>query len=157
MQADVALLDIKIPPPLIGAIVAASMWAVSLPGPQLAVAPQLRYVATGILVAAGIAFDLLGLIAFRRARTTINPLKPQRTSALVTGSVYRVTRNPMYVGMGLLLLAWATYLGALLPLCGPVLFVLYITRFQIRPEEKVLTGMFGQEYASYCARVRRWL
>lgn len=150
-------LDIKIPPPVVGALVASSMWGMSLLGPQFALAPGMRYAAVGILVAAGVAFDLLGLLAFRSARTTINPLKPERTSALVTGGVYRVTRNPMYVGMGLLLAAWATYLGALLPLCGPVLFVLYITRFQIQPEEQVLKGIFGDEYTSYCTRVRRWL
>jgi len=133
------------------------MWGMSMLGPQFDFTPEARYAAVGILVAAGVAFDLLGLLAFRGARTTINPLKPERTSALVTGSVYRVTRNPMYVGMGLLLVAWATYLGALLPFCGPVLFVLYITRFQILPEEQVLNGIFGKEYESYCARVRRWL
>jgi protein-S-isoprenylcysteine O-methyltransferase Ste14 len=146
-------LDIRIPPPVVGSIVAASMWALSTLGPQFALALQLKYAAVGILAAAGLAFDLLGLFAFRGARTTINPLKPERTSALVTGSIYRVTRNPMYVGMGFLLLAWATYLGALLPLCGPVLFM----RFQIRPEEQVLGRIFGQEYTSYCRRVRRWL
>jgi protein-S-isoprenylcysteine O-methyltransferase Ste14 len=138
-------------------VVAAAMWEFSAMGPQLSIAPELRYAAAAILVLAGVALDLLGLIAFRTSRTTINPLKPERTSALVTGGVYRVTRNPMYAGLGLLLLSWAIFLSALLPFAGPVIFVLYITRFQIQPEERVLKEIFGEEYSSYAARVRRWL
>jgi protein-S-isoprenylcysteine O-methyltransferase Ste14 len=150
-------LDHKIPPPVVGALVAAAMWGVSAMGPQFPFAPEPRYAGAAILVLAGIAFDVLGLFAFRASRTTINPLKPERASALVTGGVYRVTRNPMYVGMGLFLLAWAVYLSALLPFAGPVIFVLYITRFQIQPEERVLKGIFGGKYSAYAARVRRWL
>ena len=126
-------------------------------GPQLAIASGPRLVAVAVLTAAGIAFDLLGLFAFGAARTTINPLRPERTSSLVTGGIYGVSRNPMYVGLALILLAWAVYLSALLPFAGPAIFALYITRFQIQAEERVLTGIFGEEYASYCSRVRRWL
>lgn len=150
-------LELKIPPPVVGALVAAAMWSVASLGPRFTLLSVPRNVALAVLVVAGAAFDLLGLAAFRASRTTINPLKPERTSALVTGGVYRVTRNPMYVGLGLLLLAWALYLSALLPFAGPVIFVLYITRFQIQPEERVLRDMFGNEYAAYAARVRRWL
>lgn len=150
-------LDNKIPPPVVGALVAAAMWAVSSIGPQLAFGDTPRYVTVGVLVVVGLAFDLLGLIAFRTSRTTVNPLKPERASTLVTGGVYRITRNPMYVGMGFLLFAWAVYLSALVPFLGPVAFVLYITRFQIQPEERVLTRIFGEEYVAYAERVRRWL
>ena len=110
-----------------------------------------------LLVMAGAAFDALGILAFRALRTTVNPLKPERASALVTSGVYRVTRNPMYVGMVLFLLAWAVYLSAALPFAGPLVFALYITRFQIRPEERVLEASFGACYSAYAARVRRWL
>jgi protein-S-isoprenylcysteine O-methyltransferase Ste14 len=150
-------LEHKIPPPVIGALVAAAMWGVSAWGPQLSIASVPRYVVVAILVLAGLSFDLLGLLAFRASRTTVNPLKPERTSVLVTGGVYRVTRNPMYVGMALLLLGWAVHLSALLPFAGPAVFALYITRFQILPEERVLMGLFGKDYAAYAARVRRWL
>jgi protein-S-isoprenylcysteine O-methyltransferase Ste14 len=150
-------LEGRIPPPVVGALVAASMWGVSALGPQFGRGAAIQYAAVALLVAAGLTFDLLGILAFRGARTTINPLKPERASALVTHGVYRVTRNPMYVGMGLLLLAWAVYLGALLPMTGPIVFVAYITRFQIRPEERVLLGLFGETYRAYAARVRRWL
>jgi protein-S-isoprenylcysteine O-methyltransferase Ste14 len=151
------LLEKKIPPPVVGALVAAAMWSVATLGPQLPIADGPRYAVVALLVAAGVVFDLTGLLAFRASRTTINPLKPERTSTLVTGGVYRFSRNPMYVGMALLLLAWAVHLSALLPFGGPLAFVLYITRFQIRPEERVLARIFGEEYAAYAARVRRWL
>jgi len=63
----------------------------------------------------------------------------------------------MYVGMCFLLLAWSVYLSALLPFAGPVIFVLYITRFQVKPEERALVQLFGEQYAQYTTRVRRWL
>jgi protein-S-isoprenylcysteine O-methyltransferase Ste14 len=147
-------LEHKIPPPVVGALVAGAMWWVSSLGSLPTVATGLRHVAVALLITAGVAFDVLGLLA---SRTTINPLKPERASALVTGGVYQVTRNPMYVGMALLLLAWAVYLSALLSFAGPVIFILYITRFQIQPEERALQGIFGEEFAAYAARVRRWL
>ncbi len=150
-------LNNRIPPPVVAALAAVGMWGLSMLGPQFNVPSELKYLAVGIFVAIGAAFDLLGLFAFRRARTTINPLKPERASSFVTGSVYRLTRNPMYVGLVMLLLAWAAYLCALWPLIGPVVFVLYITRFQIQPEERILKEIFGQEYETYCTRVRRWL
>ena len=150
-------LDHKIPPPVIGALVAAGMWAVAEVGPQFDLALLAKYIVAGALVVVGLAFDLLGLIAFRASRTTINPLRPERSTALVTGGVYRVTRNPMYVGMALLLLAWAVYLSSLLSLAGPLVFVLYIARFQIQPEERALQAIFGDDFARYAACVRRWL
>ena len=150
-------LEHKIPPPVVGALVAAAMWSVSALGPQFPIATGPKYAAVAILAVAGVAFDLLGLLAFRAFRTTVNPLKPERASAMVTSGVYRVSRNPMYVGMVLLLLAWAVNLSALLPFAGPPIFVLYITRFQIQSEERLLKGIFGEEYSAYAARVRRWL
>lgn len=150
-------LDHKIPPPVVGATVAAGMWALSLLGPQLGVPPGAQGLVVGLLVVIGLAFDLAGLLAFRARRTTVNPMRPQRASALVTGGVYRITRNPMYVGMALLLTAWAVHLGTPLPFIGIVLFVGYITRFQIGPEERILSGLFGDEFTDYCRRVRRWL
>jgi protein-S-isoprenylcysteine O-methyltransferase Ste14 len=150
-------LDHKIPPPVVGALVAAGMWAVSELGPQVSLASLPKHVAVAVLVVVGIALDVLGLLAFRNSRTTVNPLKPERASSMVTGGVYRVTRNPMYLGLVILLLAWAVHLSALLPFAGPVIFVLYITHFQIQPEERALKDIFGEEYSTYASRVRRWL
>lgn len=149
-------LEHRIPPPLVGLITAVLMWwgsgmpALHWPG-------GLRGGVVALLLAAGAGFDLAGLLSFRASRTTINPLRPEKASALVTGGVYRVTRNSMYVGMACLLTAWALVLSDWPALLGPAGFVLYITRFQIRPEERALQGLFGEEYRAYMVRVRRWL
>ena len=150
-------LEHRIPPPLVGAIVAALMgWTAGGTGWHLpAGAGGLSVV---LLVAVGLAFDLAGLLAFRASHTTVNPLRPGRASSLVTGGVYRITRNPMYVGMVFLLLAWGVYLAhwpALL--LGPAAYVLYLNRFQIAPEERVLLQLFGEDYRTYMGRVRRWI
>jgi protein-S-isoprenylcysteine O-methyltransferase Ste14 len=152
-----AWLERRIPPPAVALVVAAAMWGVAGIGPRWTLAPAIHYVVVAVVAAAGAAFDLLGLLAFRRARTTVNPLRPEKASSLVTGGIYRVTRNPMYVGMALVLLAWAAHLSALLPFAGIAAFIAYITRFQIRPEERALDALFGQSFADYAARVRRWL
>ena len=133
------------------------MWGVSSLPPSLPLALIIRQAATASLAVAGASLDLLGVVAFLRSKTTVNPLQPGKASALVTTGVYRMTRNPMYLGLLLLLTAWAIHLSVLWPFLGPVLFILYINRFQIVPEERVLRSLFGDEYAAYASRVRRWL
>jgi protein-S-isoprenylcysteine O-methyltransferase Ste14 len=150
-------LELKIPPPAVGVVVAGAMWAVSRYGALEGVPPAWRLGAALGLAAIGAAFDVAGLIAFRRAKTTVNPMKPEKSAALVRSGVYRLTRNPMYVGMAFILLAWAVYLASPWALFGPLAFAAYITHFQIKPEERVLAARFGAEFFSYQARVRRWL
>ena len=103
-----------------------------------------------------IFFSISGLLAFRAARTTVNPLKPEAASALVQSGVYRVSRNPMYVGFALLLLAWCLYLGSLLSFIGVLSFVFFIDRFQVLPEERAMHSLFGTEFDDYAKKVRRW-
>lgn len=151
-------LDLKIPPPLVGIVCAGLMYGLARWLPQAALdADAVRQPLAFLLGVCGLALDVSGLIAFHRHRTTVNPLAPGRSSAVVTDGVYRVTRNPMYLGMLVLLLAWCVWLGNLAALLGPVLFVGYITRFQIIPEERILQAKFGEPYAQYLQRVRRWL
>jgi len=151
------VLELKIPPPVVALLVAAAMWGVASHPPSIPLAPTLRQLIAAALAIVGVTFDVLGLLAFRRSRTTINPMKPSKASALVTGGVYRFTRNPMYVGLAFLLTAWAVQLSMLWPFVGPALFVIYMNRFQIGPEERVMQNKFGEEYAAYASRVRRWL
>ena len=89
--------------------------------------------------------------------TPLDPVHIDRASTLVTSGVYRVTRNPMYLGLTVLLLAWAVFLAAPWTLLGPVVFALFISRFQIAPEEHAMREKFGVQYEAYAARVRRWL
>jgi protein-S-isoprenylcysteine O-methyltransferase Ste14 len=151
-------LELRIPPPLVGLIVAAAMWVIasSLP-PLLPLPVSLRLPAAVMLALAGVAIALSGVVSFRRARTTVNPLKPETSTSLVSTGIYRITRNPMYLGMLAVLLAWAAYLPSVLALLGPAAFALYITRFQIIPEERVLHSLFGAAFVEYTQKVRRWL
>jgi protein-S-isoprenylcysteine O-methyltransferase Ste14 len=150
-------LEHRVPPPVVGLLLALAMWLLAKLPPVFHLATWLREGLALLLVAGGVTFDALGLLAFVRQRTTVNPLHPENASALVTGGVYRVTRNPMYVGMALLLTAWAVDLSAAWPFLGPVAFVLYMNRFQIAPEERALGARFGASWTAYAARVRRWL
>lgn len=148
-------LENKIPPYVVAAICAFLMKGLTYLPPVL-VFPRLVVVAI-LLVLIGTAMGIAGLWAFRQAQTTIDPLKPEKTSHFVSNGVYRYTRNPMYVGVACFLAAWAVWLAHLLSWVGVLLFIAYITRFQIVPEERVLKQKFGAEYDSYQQKVRRWL
>mgnify|MGYP000279164720 FL=1 len=150
-------LDNKVPPPAVALIIAAMMWHLSAYEPALSLLAEMSEILILFLVIVGVSFDVCGLLAFRQLKTTINPMSPNKTSALVTGGIYRLSRNPMYVGLFLFLMAWAIQLSMLWPFIGPVLFVIYITRFQITPEERVMESKFGDEYSIYKNKVRRWL
>lgn len=150
-------LELKVPPPLIALLIAAAMWGFSLVTPLADVPARIRLAAVIAVALAGVATATCGVAALRRAKTTVNPLKPESTSSLVTSGIYRLTRNPMYLGLALVLIAWAVFLSSAWTLLGPLVFVLYMTRFQIMPEEKVLLGMYGEIYSAYQANVRRWV
>jgi protein-S-isoprenylcysteine O-methyltransferase Ste14 len=150
-------LELRAPPPLVAAIFMFGMWLLPLfPEPAL-FTPHLRIALAALVVLIGQGIAVAGMIAFRRARTTINPVRASEASSLVSGGVYRFTRNPMYLGWALTLFAWALYLGNLLALTALPMFVWYITRFQIAPEERILLSLFGSEFVSYTAKVRRWV
>lgn len=149
-------LELRVPPPIVGLVIAVGMWAAAHLPPVLQFPKPLRWIVAALLAAVGAAIALGGVMAFRRARTTVNPLKPETSAALVSTGVYTFTRNPMYLGMALVLLGWAAFLSSPWTLAGPLLFAGYITRFQIVPEERVLDGLFGAQYADYRRRVRRW-
>ena len=133
------------------------MWGIAKITPTLELPLFIRLTVASAIALVGIGFALAGVIAFERARTSIDPRKPDMATSLVCSGVYRVTRNPMYVGLVFVLVAWAVVLSCAWALLGPLAFILYIGRFQIRPEERVLSAMFGTDYAAYKSRVRRWL
>ncbi len=150
-------LELKIPPPVVALLVCAAMWVLCLFTPVVDVSMFDRAMAALVLASIGGVVAVAGVAGFRRAQTTLNPTKPQTTSSLVTAGIYQYTRNPMYVGLLLVIVGWAAFLSSLWALLGPLAFALYITRFQILPEERVLSGLFGAEYIAYQTRVRRWL
>ena len=150
-------MKLKIPPPVQALLAALLMWLLDGRMPHLAVAIPGGELLVGFFILCAVLVDGAALVAFFRAKTTVNPMLPGKASALVTTGVYRFSRNPMYLGMLCLLTAWCLWLGNPLNLVVLVLFPLAITRFQIKPEEEVLVHLFGQEYRHYCQRVRRWI
>jgi protein-S-isoprenylcysteine O-methyltransferase Ste14 len=108
-------------------------------------------------VIAGAVTSAAGVVQFRRARTTVNPMTPDAASSLVVAGIYRWTRNPMYVGFLLALLGWALWLANPASTLVLPLFVLYMNRFQIVPEERALAARFGASFEQYRRSVRRWL
>lgn len=150
-------MDLLIPPPVVVAIVAAAMWLISRAVGAASIDSGLRAPVAIALSIAGTLVMAIAVASFVAAKTSINPLKPARASTLITGGAFRFTRNPIYLGDLLILAAIAVWLGQPANLALLAGFAWYIDRFQIRPEERVLSALFGAEYAAYCARVRRWL
>jgi protein-S-isoprenylcysteine O-methyltransferase Ste14 len=152
-----SFLENGVPPPLVAAACAGAMWVLAVYTPPVEIPRTLRIAAASVAFAAGLSVMLAGVVSFRRAATTVNPMKPETATALVTGGVYRYTRNPMYLGMLVILLAWAVWLASPPALVGVPVFWWYIGRFQIRPEERALATLFGNSFGDYTSRVRRWL
>jgi protein-S-isoprenylcysteine O-methyltransferase Ste14 len=150
-------LELKIPPPVVALLVAAAMWGTSAITPTVDIPLPARITVAVLLAVAGGVFSIAGIIAFRAADTTVNPMKPDATRALVRNGVYRLTRNPMYLGLLFVLVAWAVFLSSPWTLLWPAGFVLYTNRFQIAPEERTLSTKFGADYSNYRSAVRRWL
>jgi protein-S-isoprenylcysteine O-methyltransferase Ste14 len=149
-------LDSKVPPPAVVLVMAVFMWLISRAAPPLHFdLPAHNWLAI-VLVLAGFVTGIAGVLSFRKANTTVNPMK-LHTSSLVTRGVYAMSRNPMYLGGLIMLLGWAVFLLNVLAFLFLPVYVLYINGFQIAPEERVLTSLFGETYVAYQARVRRWL
>lgn len=153
----VTQIQLKIPPVALGVIVAALMWGAASATPALDFRFPARFLLSASLALLGAVICLSGVVSFRRARTTVNPTRPDSTSSLVVSGIYRYTRNPMYLGFLLLLLGWATLLSNLSPFTLLPAFVVFMNHFQIQPEERVLGSLFAQQYQAYSASARRWI
>jgi protein-S-isoprenylcysteine O-methyltransferase Ste14 len=150
-------LETKVPPPVFAVLAVLVALGVNWWLPQFRIVTgPIFWVGVGLLIA-GIALVVAAVLQFMKVKTTIDPLDPSRTSALVTGGVFRLTRNPMYLAMLLEVLGLVLILGNPVSLIGPVLFVFAVTVLQIRPEERALGAKFGPTYVDYCAQVRRWI
>ncbi len=150
-------LELKVPPVAQVVVTAAAMYGIAK------VLPALKFSFNGSAVLAlglaviGVSSGIMGVIQFREAQTTPNPQALEKVSSLVTSGIYNSGRNPMYLGLVLILLGWALYLSHLLAFVCVVFFVVYITRFQIQPEERMMAKKFGKHYQAYLAKVRRWI
>ncbi|MDH5691742.1 MAG: isoprenylcysteine carboxylmethyltransferase family protein [Gammaproteobacteria bacterium] len=147
----------KIPPLLLTLLCALMMWGIANVMPQSSFPAAYSFQISMILAALAVFVAGCGVYAFRIAKTTMNPLKTDGVSSLVNSGIYRFTRNPMYLGFYLILLAWGVYLTNYLALAGSLLFVFYMNRYQILPEERALERIFGDSFERYKQDVRRWI
>jgi protein-S-isoprenylcysteine O-methyltransferase Ste14 len=150
-------LELKIPPPLLFLIHAGLMWMICQYWPQLSIDFPYRIILSGACLALFSLFGAAALWAFIRSKATVNPLQPQKSSVLVTDGIYGVSRNPMYLSLIGLLFAWGIWLANLGAMALPFVCLIYLTRFQIKPEETLLQRHFGETFARYKRNVRRWL
>ncbi|BDU37596.1 methyltransferase family protein [Vibrio nigripulchritudo] len=149
-------LELKIPPPIIAFTCAISMWM--LPAAKIFQQHNLvTYLLCFLLFTLGILLATSGLIAFNKKKTTFHPTLTEKTTSLVTTGIYQYTRNPMYLGMLLALLGLGILFNNWLSFTFCALFVAYITKFQILPEERFLTELFPDSYPEYQTQVRRWI
>jgi protein-S-isoprenylcysteine O-methyltransferase Ste14 len=150
-------LELKIIPVVQVAIAALLMFIMAKIFPVSQGLLAVKWFIWGIFVTLGLFFGLAGILSFRLAKTTVKPETPEKASTLVQTGIYKITRNPMYVGLVCVLIAWAAWLGSVYSLSVVVVFILYINRFQILAEERALIELFGHKYIDYCLKVRRWL
>lgn len=150
-------LELRIPPVAVALIHGIGMWVLSgRSDPGVLRSTSVGW-AAGALVVLGAMLALTAVAQFRSHKTTVDPRDPEASSTIVTTGVYRFSRNPMYLAFSLILAGWSLYLAQLQALMLVPVFVLYMTRFQIRPEERVLEERFGSEYVQYSSEVRRWV
>jgi len=150
-------LELRVPPPLVAGTLAFLMWLAARLLPLLDFALPAKSALAIALAAIGLGVGLMAVFQFKRARTTVHPMRPQESSALVTAGIFRRSRNPMYLGVLLILAAWAAWLANVAAFLLLPVFVAYLNRFQIAPEERVLEARFGAAFADYRRAVRRWL
>jgi len=151
------VLELKVPPLALVLFMAALMWLASWTMPAFGLMVPAHEPFSVTVAVAGVVLIGVGIASFRRAQTTVNPMKPDSATSLVVSGIYRLTRNPMYLGFLLVLLGWAIFLSNALAFLFLPAFIIYMNRFQIEPEEKALTSLFGQQFVAYTSRVRRWL
>ena len=147
-------LELKILPPVIVGVGGLLNWFATHWVNDLFSPPWLLIAA--LMVVSGV-IGVAGVLGCLRCKTTLHPWNPGETRVLVTQGVFRLSRNPMYLALLLLLLAYYLYQPTWF---SPLVFVVvtwYLTRFQILPEERILSEKFGDQYAQYASSVRRWL
>ncbi len=150
-------INLKIPPVVQGIIAAILTWFCGEFIPLYKINIPYQIVIVSILFFVGGVVALLGVYAFRKMSTTVDPRYPDKASSLVVIGIYKYSRNPMYLGILLVLAGWALFFSAISGFIVPPAFAVFINQFQIKPEEVALKQKFGEDYECYLKGVRRWL
>ena len=111
----------------------------------------------GLILFLGVATAVLAIILFKKEKTTVNPMKPEETTTLITTGIFSITRNPMYLGLFFVTFSTVLFFGSWFGIIILMFFVWYITKFQIIPEEEAMEKLFGVKYDEYRQKVRRWI
>lgn len=149
-------LELKVPPALVFVFFGAIMFLLAAWLPVGTFDFYGRKVLMWGLFALGMILGVTAVLHFLKAGTSLNPHHPERSRTLVVGGVYNYSRNPMYLALLLVLLAWGLHLENAFNTLVAALFVAYMNHFQIRPEERILGSRYGAAYRQYCSLVRRW-
>ncbi|ABR74773.1 hypothetical protein CBG46_09060 [Actinobacillus succinogenes] len=148
-------MKLKVPPPVLFLF---SVVAIAyLPKFSLPFSITVRILLCGLLLLIGVIFAVTSFFAFIRQQTTLNPQAPEQSATLITTGIFRVSRNPMYFSLVIWLAAWAVWCESPLAIFVIILFMLYLTHFQIKPEERALERKFGHVFLQYKQSVRRWI
>lgn len=147
----------KIPPPIITLIIGLMMWSLNIYYPIQEYDSTLLFYFGITFIVLGLYLDVVSFFNFRKNKTTVNPISPEKATNLVIGGFYRFTRNPMYLGMLSILTGTALLFGSLSPVVMLPFFIYTMNELQIMPEEIALEKIFSSQYTSYKQKVRRWL
>ena len=145
----------KIPPPIVTLVSALLIFFSKELFPNYAF--DYQSMLSIVIFISGLMILISAVSLFKKKETTVNPMSPEKASSLVVDGVFKYTRNPMYLGMSVVLLSISiqfNLIGGLLIVC---LFVAYITAFQIIPEEEAMEENFGQDYLLFKKNTRRWI
>lgn len=155
-----AALELKVPPAIL--LVLALFGVYFSPSilpfiPTVHASPELRANIAWLVSIIGVLVAIAGVVTFKMAKTTTNPMLIGNASSLVTHGIFRFTRNPMYLGMLLIIFSFIIKTGYVAGLVFALTFFIYMTKFQIKPEERMLTKIFKEQYTDYMKRTRPWV
>jgi len=150
-------LSLKIPPLALGIITLLLIWLADRYVPIYHADFVYQNIIASVISGAGLIVALPGIFAFKKLKTSVDPRYPQKVSKLVIIGIYKYSRNPMYLGLLLAIIGFVFFLGSLAGILIVILFVLFINKYQIQPEEIVLQQKFGDDYINYTKDVRRWI
>ena len=148
-------METKIPPPIVTLIFGFATYLSRKIFPEI----EIQYSSFfGIfLLLLGFFILISAVKLFRNDKTTVNPLSPEQATKLVTNGIFKLSRNPMYLGMAVILASVAVFFNIIGGIISMALFCLYITKFQIIPEEKAMKELFSQDFEQYMQATRRWI
>ena len=146
---------IKIPPPLIVLVLIVSIYFSSKKIDQINIPLQLEI--SIFILSAGILIFVNPVLQFIKSKTTVNPIQFEEVNKLVTSGIFKYSRNPMYLGMLMIVLSTSIFYLNIYSILTPLLFILCVNKFQIKREEEFLIEKFGDEYLSYKKKTRRWI